>query len=57
MPEKVDAKENGRYMYEHLFCYTRNNKPRLKLGSNRLFLGLTTLQKKVYTFTNKSICF
>ena len=40
----------------YFFCYT-TNKLRFKRGSNRLFLGLTNLQKQVYTFANKSIYF
>ena len=38
-----------------VFCYTRNNKLRLKGGSDRLFLRLTNLQKQAHMFANKSI--
>ena len=54
MSQKVDPKKKARAICMCTFSATQDNK--LKHDSNRLFLGLTNLQKKcICSVTNQSI--
>ena len=54
MSQKVDPKKKARAICMCTFSVTQDNK--LKHDSNRLFLGLTNLQKKcICSVTNQSI--